>query len=493
MVPVPSEQIHWVHVHMQRSTAAVLSLLLCVGSVLAQDTGSYPQRLEFRFGDRAVAVPQVGTRIEIMPVLALMGAQSTYSPSAQTYAVVYGDDLVQFALERRYILVNGALQEAPDTPVPSPGGVAASISFLERALLAPMGYHLEPVDDGYQIVAGARYADPVAVLAAAADFDATTTLMLTLNRTVEVTVGEAGGGDVLVHFVDAAPRLDTTVPLRTSRVRRVTSVERDLRVDLASGVGLLSWHQLESPPRIIVELGRIRVKPTPAPVEVLGREGPAPIVIDPGHGGDDHGAVSKNGMREKDLVLAIARQLANALTSRGHTVRLTRSGDESRALTDRAAFANRLEATVFVSLHANASTATAVNGAETYYMSLDESATDPHAAATADLENRALGGAGSRSALDLILWDLAQAAVLNESAELALAVQTRLNHQGGRPDRGVKQAPFVVLTGATMPAILVEVGFLSNPDEARQLESPDHQRQLAEAIALGIDDFVRAR
>jgi N-acetylmuramoyl-L-alanine amidase len=489
----PGEQFNQVHIYMRRAVAAVFGFFLCAGWVLAQETTPYPQRLEFRFGDRAVVVPQAGTRVEIMPVLALMGAQSTYSPSAQTYAVVYDDDLIQFALERRYILVNGALQEAPDTPVPSPGGVAASIQFLERALLAPMGYHLEPFDGGYQVVAGARYADPVAVLAAAADFDATTTLMLTLNRSVEVTVEEADDGEVLVHFVDAAPRLDTAVPLRSSRVRTVTSIDRDIRVNLASGVGLLSWHQLESPPRLIVELGKRQAKPTPAPVEVLRREGPAPIVIDPGHGGDDHGAVSRNGMREKDLVLAIARQLATALASRGHTVRLTRSGDESRALTDRAAFANRLEAKVFVSLHANASTATAVNGAETYYMSLDESATDPHAAATADLENRAVGDGGSRTALDLILWDLAQAAVLNESAELALAVQTRLNHQGGRPDRGVKQAPFVVLTGATMPAILVEVGFLSNPDEARQLESADHQRQLAEAMALGIDDFVRAR
>jgi N-acetylmuramoyl-L-alanine amidase len=478
---------------MRRSIAAVFGLFLCAGWVLAQDTTPYAGPLEFRFGDRAVVVPQVGARVEIMPVLALIGAQATYSPAAQTYAVVYGDDLIQFALERRYILVNGALQEAPDIPVPSPGGVAASMAFLERALLAPIGYHLEPVERGYQIVAGARYADPVAVRAAAADFDATTTLMLTLNRSVEVDVEEADSGAVLVHFVDAAPRLDTTVPLRSTRVRSVTSVERDLRVDLASGVGLLSWHPLESPPRIIVELGNVQAKPTPAPVTVQRREGPAPIVIDPGHGGDDHGAVSQSGMPEKDLVLAIARQLASALRNRGHNVRLTRTGDENRALTDRAAFANRLEATVFVSLHANASTAATVNGAETYYMSLDESATDEHAAATADLENRAVGEGGSRSALDLILWDLAQAAVLNESAELALAVQTRLNHQGGRPDRGVKQAPFVVLTGATMPAILVEVGFLSNPDEAQQLNRADHQRQLAEAIALGIDDFVRAR
>jgi N-acetylmuramoyl-L-alanine amidase len=216
-------------------------------------------------------------------------------------------------------------------------------------------------------------------------------------------------------------------------------------------------------------------------------------VIDPGHGGDDTGAVASSGLMEKDLVLQVARQLARKLRARGHTVRLTREGDDSRALTDRTALANRLEAKVFVSLHANASFVTAVSGAETYYMSLDESSTDERAAATADLENRPATQGGQRSALDLILWDLAQAEVLNESAALALRVQRRLNASMGLRDRGVKQAPFVVLTGATMPAILVEVGFLSNPTEAVQLASGAHQQRLAEAIAAGIDDFVRGR
>ncbi len=438
-------------------------------------------------------VPRIGSRVEITPVLMMMGAEVSYSASAQAYGVVYGDTFIQFALERRYILVNGALQEAPDTPVPSPGGVAASLEFLERALLGPMGYHLEPLGDVYQIVAGARYADPVAVRPAAADFEATTTLVLALNRSVEATVEGTDEGQVVVHFEDAAPQLDTGVVLRSSRVERVTGRDRDITVDLSEGIGLLSWHLLENPPRIIVELGQVRAKPTPAPIQIQRQTGPPPIVIDPGHGGDDHGAVSVSGLREKDLVLAIARELARALQARGHTVRLTRAGDESRALTDRAAFANRLEAKVFVSLHANASIASAVRGAETYYMSLDETATDEQAAATADLENRADDGSRQRSALDLILWDLAQAEVLNESAELALSVQNRLNAQQDLRDRGVKQAPFVVLTGATMPAILIEVGFLSNEGEARLLASGGHQRQLAEAIALGINDFVRTR
>jgi N-acetylmuramoyl-L-alanine amidase len=152
--------------------------------------------------------------------------------------------------------------------------------------------------------------------------------------------------------------------------------------------------------------------------------------------------------------------------------------------------ANRLEAVAFISLHANAFTARSVTGAETYYMSLDK-ASDDDAAATADLENRAGSSPADRTPLDLILWDLAQAEVLNESAALALSVQRHLNDQLGGRDRGVRQAPFVVLTGATMPAILVEVGFLSNSSEADRLARPDHQQKLAEAIAAGIEDFVR--
>ena len=108
-----------------------------------------------------------------------------------------------------------------------------------------------------------------------------------------------------------------------------------------------------------------------------------------------------------------------------------------------------------------------------------------------NLENEAGEADDERSDLDLILWDLAQTSALNESAELAVEVQTRLNALLDLRDRGVKQAPFVVLTGATMPAILVEVGFLSNPSEASRLGEPDHQQALARAIATGIEAFFR--
>jgi N-acetylmuramoyl-L-alanine amidase len=241
-----------------------------------------------------------------------------------------------------------------------------------------------------------------------------------------------------------------------------------------------------------MEFGPVRATPTPATDQapVVIPTGPRPIVIDPGHGGDDIGAHSGSGLMEKDVTLSIARRLARVLEARGYRVRLTRDGDQNRALTDRTSLANRLDAVAFVSLHANAFTASSVSGAETYYMSIND-ASDADAAAIADLENRAGTPSGERTPLDLILWDLAQAEVLNESAQLALTVQQHLNSQLGARDRGVRQAPFVVLTGATMPAILVEVGFLSNSTEADQLAQPDHQQKLAEAIAAGIEDFVR--
>ncbi len=466
-----------------------MALTLWGGSLAAQEAG---RTVEFYFDDQAIVVPLFGPKVEALPVLELLGAEAKYSLAAGTYGVVYGDHVIQFAVGRKVMLIDGGLQEANEIPVASPDGVAVSFAYLERSLLGPLDFHLEPMARGYRIVRGARFADAVTLRPAAADFDVTTTLVLALNRTAEADVKETGEGKVTVHFEDATPQLDGTTPFRSRRVRSLTSKDQDVEISLASGIGLLSWHTLGNPPRVTMELGPSRSAPTPAPnrAPVVRRTGPRPIVIDPGHGGEDVGAKSKNGLVEKDLTLSIARRLARLLESRGHSVRLTRDGDQSRALSDRTALANRLEATVFLSLHANASAYSSVSGAETYYMSLDR-ATDDAAAATADLENQAGADAETRSPVDLILWDLAQAEVLNESADLALSVQRRLNSRLGTRDRGVKQAPFVVLTGATMPAILVEVGFLSHAQEVERLAQPEYQQQLAEAIASGVEDFVR--
>jgi N-acetylmuramoyl-L-alanine amidase len=473
---------------MRRIQLILIALALGAGLLPAQE---YDRTFEFHFDDRAIVVPKFGPKVEVLPILELVGAEARFSPAAGTYGVVFGEHVIQFAIDHKVLLVDGELREAREVPVASPGGAAVSLSYLERWLLSPLGFHLEPIPRGYRIVRGARFADPVAVRPVAADFAATTTLVLSLNREAVVEVEETEPGSITIRFDDATPHLDSSVPFRSQRVRSLTSSDQTILVNLIPGIGLISWHPLQTPPRITIELGPARPAPTPAPARapVIKRMGPRPVVIDPGHGGDDIGAQSPTGVREKEITLAVARRLARLLESRGRAVRLTRDGDQGRALTDRTALANRLDATVFLSLHANASTVASVAGAETYYMSLD-GASDEAAAATADLENRAGSSSDERSPLDLILWDLAQAEVLNESSRLALAVQGRLNARLGLRDRGVKQAPFVVLTGATMPAILVEVGFLSNPSEAERLTQPESQQQIAEALAAGIEDFL---
>jgi len=474
-----------------------IALFVSIGSLDAQEptptpVQGYIRTIEFHFEERAIVVPLFGQRVEVIPIFELMGAEAQYSLSAGTFGVVFEGNVIQFAIDHKVLLVNGTLQEARETPVASPDGVAVSLGYLERYLLSPMGFHLETIPQGFRIERGARFASPVTVRPAAADFGVTTTLVLTLNRVEDVEVVETEAGKLVVRFDDASPQLDSSMPFKSRRVRSLTTVAQTIEIKLAKGVGLLSWHTLEGPPRVTMELGPARPTPTPEPIQapLVRTTGPRPIVIDPGHGGDDIGAESGSGLMEKEITLSVARRLARVLEARGYRVRLTRDGDQSRALTDRTALANRLDALAFVSLHANAFTASSVSGAETYYMSIDE-ASDADAAAIANLENQAGAPSDQQSPLDLILWDLAQTEVLNESAQLALTVQQRLNSQVGGRDRGVRQAPFVVLTGATMPAILVEVGFLSNSSEADRLAQPDHQQRLAEAIAAGIEDFVR--
>jgi len=469
--------------------------LLVLGAVLLGATAAAAQSagVEFRYAGRMVTTPSLGTRIDVIPVLRLLGAEVGFSPAAGTWAVELGERNLQFSPGHHFVLADGELHEFSEAPAPSPqGGVLASVAFLEKGLLGPLGFHLESLEGGYRIVPGPRFGAPLLVRAAAADFGASTTLVLTLERQTPASVTQTADR-IEIGLEDATPRLDHGIPLRSRRILSVEVGGPGLVVRLPSGVGLLSWHSLEDPPRVILELGERAPTPTPAPAvaPVARRSTVRPVVIDPGHGGDDTGAVSRDGIQEKDVTLAVARRLARILSSRGHAVRLTRTGDETRALTDRTALANRLEASVFVSLHANASRAASARGAETYYMSLDD-ASDDTAAAVARVENAAGGTRRSGSALDLILWDMAQAEVLNESARLALDIQQRLNSLLQLPDRGVKQAPFVVLTGATMPAALVEVGFLSNPGEARRLTEPGYQQRLAETLAAGIEDFLRS-
>lgn len=216
-------------------------------------------------------------------------------------------------------------------------------------------------------------------------------------------------------------------------------------------------------------------------------EAAGPIIVDAGHGGADFGARGVNGELEKDLTLAVARKLAAELRARKIPVVLTRERDEFIPLAERTAIANKAHGRMYVSIHANSAPEPEVFGSETYFLSVD--ASDAEAMRVALTENDVYQQEGtvsdSRDVVGTILGDLIRTEHLRESSDLAAALQRGLAKLPGE-SRGVKQAPFVVLTGVNMPAALVEIGFVTNAKEVKRLAQRDTQTALAKALAAAL-------
>jgi N-acetylmuramoyl-L-alanine amidase len=217
------------------------------------------------------------------------------------------------------------------------------------------------------------------------------------------------------------------------------------------------------------------------------------VVVDAGHGGEDHGARSPGGLAEKEIVLDVSRRLAARLRAQGLSVKLTRQDDRFVPLETRTSLANAAGADLFVSVHANSAGTARPKGVETYFVSLD--ASDAGAGRLARRENSAFAGEPSLTAaadpLAALLGDLVVTEHVHESSEFAKLVQGELAGLGGGDVRGVKQAPFVVLMGVEMPAALVEIGFLSNAEDEGELRSARHREAIADSIARAVVAFGR--
>lgn len=211
------------------------------------------------------------------------------------------------------------------------------------------------------------------------------------------------------------------------------------------------------------------------------------IVIDPGHGGKDPGAVSKSGTYEKHIVLDIAKRLKNMLKAKGsYEVYMTRDTDDFIQLEDRTGFANRAGADVFISLHVNSSKSASARGIEVYYLSI---AGDEESRMTAALEN-ASSERGIRD-LGTLLGRMLKGAKIDESRSLAQTMQSHLCKIARANDRGVKRAPFIVLIGANAPSILVEMGFISNAQDEKLLKSDEYKDEIVKSLMNGIEEYVR--
>ena len=214
------------------------------------------------------------------------------------------------------------------------------------------------------------------------------------------------------------------------------------------------------------------------------------VAIDAGHGGEEEGARGSEGTLEKDVTLRVARRLRDGIERRlGLRVVLTRTRDETVDLDERAAIANNNKADLFISLHVNASTRPAAGGAEVFYLSIDEYGEEARELAERERQPIPVIGGGTRE-IDLILWEMAQVRYLERSSRYAELVEQELRRRVPMSPRALQQAPFRVLVGANMPAVLVEMGFISNPDQEQQLASATFQNAVVDAL---ISSIVRYR
>jgi N-acetylmuramoyl-L-alanine amidase len=290
-----------------------------------------------------------------------------------------------------------------------------------------------------------------------------------------------------------APQRAEQAPPQGGPIVKVRGGQNTLRrarivLDLQRGKARHRTFHLERPFRIVTDVygDRPPVIARQLPGSDFDSRPVRRVVIDPGHGGKDPGAIGRGRVVEKDVVLRISRQLRRRLEAQGLEVFLTRDGDRYLTLEERAAFANRLGADLFVSIHANASRNRASHGVESYLL---DTRYDRQTARVAARENGVT--VGQLNEVQRILASLRlgynerYAAPLAQKVQAALIERLRRDHAGTR-NLGVKRGPFLVLFMADMPAVLVEVGFVTHPKEARRLGTKAFAQSAADGIAEGI-------
>ena len=300
--------------------------------------------------------------------------------------------------------------------------------------------------------------------------------------------------DARLGAVSRAPARVRDGLLRQIRLGQFTKSVARVVLDLESLTSYKSF-ALQDPFRIIID---VRGHPDEKSAEqekrpdggnaTLTKPRRTVVVVDPGHGGKDTGAIGWDGLREKDVVMELAKKLGPLLEREADVkVVLTRSGDQFIPLEERTAIANANNADLFVSLHANASPNQRAYGVETYYL---DSTNDEAALRLAARENNT--PKHRVDDLQFTLSDLTQTHKLKDSISLANHVQSSLVGSAGTKDLGVKKALFYVLVGAEMPCVLVEVSFITNPFEGKKLALASHVETIAERLAVGIRTYLPA-
>ena len=447
-----------------------------------------------------------GPRFALAPIAQVLGIEVRVGPLGDSHTVIFEDKKILLGPDDPTVVTvtaDGQLREEIATlrlaPIKTARGLEVPLEFLERTFGDELGYELEWSFRNLELVLKRRELREL-----------TGSINLVHQyriSTVEIEFSdrprfrfEPLAGAVEVRLVGDSLTLDQAFsrpadPLVTNVVSTPTRIRIELAEDAVAGKPRLVPRGAKT--SMVIEVYRQRGQKPQASTD-RATQGVDPlasglrrIVLDPGHGGSETGAVGQKGAVESHLTLTMARLLKTRLEQRLPVeVRLTRTTDVDIPLDNRVAMANQVKADLFISLHFNSYRGSRARGAETFFLSRD--ASDQLAAQLAERENAS--GVEDQAQdpsndLGLILWDLAQSYHLTESQRFASLVQEELNQALGLRNRGVRQAPFRVLMGANMPAVLVELGFLSNPQEAVKVQSPAYQAQLADALVRAVSRF----
>ena len=403
------------------------------------------------------------------------------------------------------VSVAGRLVTLPAPPVRRDGRWFVPADFLPRALAVALDTRIDLRRPARLLIVGDMRIPRVVARVDAGANNVAVTLDITPNTETRVN---AQPGRLIVQF--DADALDLSVPLVPTQgfVQSVSLGDTPSTVVLTLGPRYASNRVTITQPdagsgRVIIDLlpATTDVAPTPAPAPAgpdtrltIPTQGPSTglrtVVIDPGHGGDQLGTQGAKGTFEKEITLSVSRRLRTLIESRlGLKVFLTREDDRTMEPDDRSAFANNHRADVFLSIHANSAVRPSVKGAEVYYLTIERADAEARKRAEETATTLPALGGGNR-AIDLILWETAQARYLEQSATLAGLIEQSLRARVGMSPRAVQQAPFRVLVGANMPAALVEIGYLSNAEQETQLTTAAYQDQVAQAL---LDALIKFR
>jgi N-acetylmuramoyl-L-alanine amidase len=485
------------------SAAAVLGIaVIIVVRLVAQ--GAAPLILLAREGRRALAVTSINNQ-EFVALDDLAAAfQLAVREESGAITVAYRASTIVLTPDQALASVSGRLISLPAAPTRAGGRWLVPLDFISRALAPIYDTRLDFRRASRLLVIGDLRVPTLAVRYEALINAARVTIDATPPAASTITQDD---GRLTIRF--DADTLDVAVPAVQPQglVQAIRSVDAvTLALDLGPRyAGFRSSSQTTgNTTRLVIDFAAAATDTAatplppplpPADLPVFGQQVSAirTIAIDPGHGGEDHGTAGAGGLTEKELTLAVARRLKVAIEGRlGVRVLLTRDEDRRVPLDERTAVANNNKADLFISLHANASMRPAASGASIYVAAFDESA---RASARHAPERVTVFGGGLRD-IELVLWDLAQIRHVDHSVEFARILQQEFGDRVPLAPRPLERAPFRVLESANMPAVMIEMGYLTNGAQEKQLADPSFQNGFAQAVydaVLKFRDYLMAQ